>query len=320
MKVVIACIETRNPPETLQAFDGWDVTVHRVIGINQDAMGLYRRADGIITELHTITDDMMKGFERCRIIACASTGFDYVDFKAAARRGIWVTNCPGYCTDEVATHTMALLLSQARRLPQVRRLVREGEWDPRPLRPLPHVRGQTLGIIGWGRIGRAVSAKAQALGFNVIADDPYVDPKMMEAAGVRPADKETVLRESDYVSLHTPLTAETRHMMDARMLALMKPTAYLINTARGALIDEPALLAAVQNEKVAGAAVDVLTVEPPAPDHPFLHDDRIAITPHIAWCSEEADGAVWEWAAENVARVFRGEDPLHAVNQPQVMA
>jgi len=314
--IVIACIDTRNPPETLNALDGLDVKVHHVVGFH-DAReaSLYREADAIITEMHPVTDEMMETFNKCRIIACASTGYDYVDHVSAGKRGIWVTNCPGYCTDEVAMHTIALLLSQVRRLPQVRQLVRANEWDPRPARPIHHPRNQTLGIIGWGRIGRAVSAKAMALGFKVIANDPYVDPKQMLDAGVTPADKEAVMRESDYVSLHTPLTEETHHMVDARLLALMRPSSYLINTARGLLIEEESLLDAVQSGKIAGAALDVLSVEPPSPDHPFLHDDRFFITPHSAWCSEESDSAVWEWAAGNIAYALRDERPPHAVNQ-----
>lgn len=314
--LLIACMDTRNPPETLNALADLDVKVHRVVGFHDEQQAsLYREADAIITEMYPVTDDMMGTFNRCRIIACASTGYDYVDHSRAARRGIWVTNCPGYCTDEVATHTIALLLSQARRLPQVRQLVRANEWDPRPVRPIHHPRTQTVGIIGWGRIGKAVSAKAMALGFNVIANDPYIDPKQMLDAGVRPADKETLMQESDYVSVHTPLTEETRHMIDARLLALMRPSAYLINAARGLLIDETALLEAVQNGRIAGAALDVLSSEPPQPDHPFLHDDRFFITPHSAWCSEESDAAVWEWAARNVACALRNEKPPHAVNQ-----
>lgn len=313
--VVIACMDTRNPPATLKALEGIDVVIHRVIGLGQDAAALYRHADGIITEMHAFTGPMMDTFERCRIIACASTGYDYVEVDAATAHGIWVTNCPGYCTDEVATHTLALILSQARRLPQARQLVRQGEWDPRRIRPMPHVRKQTVGIIGWGRIGRAVTAKAQALGFTVIANDPYVDPALMEAAQVRPVDKESIMRESDYVSLHTPLTPETRRMIDARLLSLMKPTAYLVNTARGPLVDEAALLEVVQSGRITGAALDVLEVEPPALDHPFLQDDRFSVTPHSAWCSEESDAAVWEWAAGYVASVLRGERPAVAVNQ-----
>jgi D-3-phosphoglycerate dehydrogenase len=314
--IVIACIDTRNPPDTLQAFAGMEATIHRVIGFGHDDAELYRRADGIITELHAFDAARIATLERCRIIACASTGYDYVDLNAAARHGIWVTNCPGYCTDEVATHTIALILSQARRLAQVRQRVRHGEWDPRPVRPLPHVRGQTLGLIGYGRIGKAVAAKARALGFHVLACDPYVEEGPMRAAGVEPASRERVLRDSDYVSLHTPLTDETRDMLNAETLALMKPTTYLVNTARGALVVEEALLAAIHANRLAGAAVDVLRVEPPPADHPFLHEDRITVTPHSAWCSEESDHAVWEWAAGYVAAVLRGERPGGAVNEP----
>jgi D-3-phosphoglycerate dehydrogenase len=316
LNIVIACTDTRNPPETLNALAGLDVTVHRVIGFNNEQeASLYYEADGIITEMHPVTDEMLGTFNRCRIIACASTGFDYVDIASAAKRGIWVTNCPGYCTDEVATHTIALLLSQARRLPQLRQLARADEWSPRLARPIHHPRTQTVGIIGWGRLGRAASLKAMALGFKVIANDPYIDPKQMLDAGVVPADKETVMQESDYVSLHTPLTEETRHMINARLLALMRPSAYLINTARGLILDEAALVDAVQNGKIAGAALDVLATEPPPANHPFLHDDRFFITPHSAWCSEESDAAVWEWAAGDVASALRGEKPPHAVNQ-----
>jgi D-3-phosphoglycerate dehydrogenase len=314
--IVIACIDTRNPPEILKAFARLEVTVQRIVGFHGELeASIFRAADAIITEMHPVNDDIMATFQRCRIIACASTGFDYVDHVGAAKRGIWVTNCPGYCTDEVATHTIALLLSQARRLPQLRQLVHTDQWDPRPVRPLHHPRVQTVGIIGWGRIGRAVSVKAIALGFQVIANDPYVEPKQMLDAGVTPVDKQTLMRESDYVSLHTPLTNETQHMIDARLLALMRPSAYLINTARGLLIDEAALWEAVQNGNIAGAALDVLSSEPPSPDHPFLQDDRFFITPHSAWCSEESDAAVWEWAAGNVASALRNERPPHAVNE-----
>ncbi len=314
--LVIACIDTRNPPQHLAALDGLDIQVHSIIGFDNPAEAeLYREADGIITEMHPVTGPMMDTFKRCRIVACASTGYDYVDLAAATAHNIWVTNCPGYCTDEVATHTLALILSQARRLPQARALARAQQWDPRPVRPLPHVRRQTLGVIGWGRIGKAVAAKAQALGFNVLANDPYIDPQHMLAAGVTPADKETIARTADYVSLHTPLTDETRGMLNAHLFGLMKPTAYVVNTARGLLVNEGDLLKAVQTEQIAGAALDVLSVEPPPPDHPFLHDDRFIVTPHCAWCSEEADQAVWEWAAGYVANVLRGERPAGAVNE-----
>ena len=148
----------------------------------------------------------------------------------------------------------------------------------------------------------------------MVAHDPFIDVAQMLAAGVQPATKEALLQQADYVSLHTPLTAATRLMMNAPMLALMKPGAYLINTARGLLVDEAALLAAVNHGRIAGAALDVLAAEPPPADHALLNQDLIYITPHCAWCSEEADEAVWEWAAGYVAAVFRGERPQAAVN------
>ena len=315
--IVIACIETRYPPATLNALEGLDVNIQRVIGFdNSDEKSLFQSADALITEMHPVTDDLLADLTKCRIIACASTGYDYVDHANAGKRGIWVTNCPGYCTDEVATHTIALLLSQARRIPQQRQLVRNGEWDPRSVRPIHHPRMQTLGIIGWGRIGKLVSIKAMALGFNVIANDPYVDSKQMLDAGVRPVDKETLMQQADYVSLHTPLTTETRNMINAHLLSLMRSSAYLINTARGPIVDESALLEAVQQNMIAGAALDVLVTEPPdGMDHPIFHDERFVITPHSAWCSEESDAAVWEWAAGNVADVLKGKAPRNAVNQ-----
>jgi D-3-phosphoglycerate dehydrogenase len=314
--VVIACLDTRNPPDRIDAFANGDFVVRRILGMTSpEAYAEFREADGLIVELQTISAEMIADLKRCRVIACASTGFDYVDGGAAARRGIWVTHVPGYCTDEVATHTLALLLSQARRLPQLQKSVRAGEWDPRPVRPLNHVRGRTLGVLGYGRIGTAVAAKTAALGFRVVACDPYVDQEAMRAAGVRPVDLETLLRESDYLSLHVPLTEETRGLLDAQALALLKPQAYLINTARGAVVDEAALVEAVRSGRLAGAAIDVLASEPPPPDHPFLHDDRFTVTPHSAWCSEEADREVWERSASDVARVLRGERPNWPANQ-----
>jgi D-3-phosphoglycerate dehydrogenase len=312
--VVIGCIDTRNPPDALDALPGDRFVVHRIRGLER-AHPVLRDADAVITELNPITGAMIaEDMPRCRAIVCASTGFDYVDLRAAAARRIPVSNVPGYCTDEVATHTIALVLSRARRLPELRRLARAGEWDPRSVRPLPHVRGQTLGVIGYGRIGRAVARKAQALGLRVVACDPYVDPAEMTDAGVHPVDRPTLLREADWVSLHVPLTAETRGMIDAAALAAMKRGAYLLNTARGALVDETALLDAVRSGRLAGAAVDVLASEPPPADHPFFGEDRILVTPHVAWCSEEADRDVWQLAAAEVARVLGGDPPRWAVD------
>jgi phosphoglycerate dehydrogenase-like enzyme len=177
-----------------------------------------------------------------------------------------------------------------------------------------HVRrlqGQVLGLVGCGRIGMATAIKAQGLGLQVIAYDPFAAAGVLEAAGVQSVDFATLLNRSDYLSLHTPLTRTNRHLINAEALAQMKPSAYLINTARGPLIDEDALLAAVRAGQIAGAGLDVLTVEPPSPDNPLLHEPRILITPHMAWYTEESKIDVRKSGAEEVIRALRNQ-PLHA--------
>lgn len=312
--VVIAYLDVRDVPDHIPALDALGAGITRTHTLTTPEMrAALAAADGLIVELKPVTAEMLAGLERCRIIACASTGYDYVAWRAAAERGIWVTHVPDYCTEEVATHTLALLLSHARRLPGLAAQMRRGDWNPLPVRPIPRLRGQTLGIIGLGRIGKSVAAKAQAFGLQVIAHDPYVDDGTMAALGVRRVDREHVLGGADYVSLHTPLTDETERMIDAPALARMKPSAVLINTARGRLVDEAALLAVVRAGRLAGAALDVLSDEPPPAGHPLLHEPHITVTPHSAWCSEEADQEAWRRAAEDVARVLRGERPRHPV-------
>ncbi len=181
--------------------------------------------------------------------------------------------------------------------------------------PRRRLRGQTLGLLGFGRIGQAVAAKARGLGVELIVHDPFLNAQAIADAGARPVDRETLLRESDYLSLHAPLSEANRRFLDAAAFALMKPTAFVINTARGGLIDEEALLHAVQSGQIAGAALDVLTVEPPAPDHPLLHEPRVLITPHTGWYSEDANHDVRVRAAEEVVRVLSGDRPRCPVNQ-----
>jgi len=192
---------------------------------------------------------------------------------------------------------------------------RNGEWTHRLVAPLRRLRGQTLGLLGFGRIGQAVATKASGLGLEIMAHDPYLDAQVIVAGDARAVDRETLLRESDYLSLHVPLNDTTQRFLDAQALALMKPTAFVINTARGGLVDEEALLHAVRSGQIAGAALDVLTVEPPPPDHPLLHEPRIMITPHSGWYSEDANHDVRVRASEEVVRVLRGERPRCPVNE-----
>jgi D-3-phosphoglycerate dehydrogenase len=191
---------------------------------------------------------------------------------------------------------------------------REGRWRYRAETPIRRFAGQTLGVLGLGRIGSASARKGRGLGLNVIASDPYVPDARFTELGVRKVDFETLMRESDFLTLHTPLTPETRHIVDARALALMKPTAYLVNTARGEVVDVDALVAAIRAGTIAGAGIDVLPEEPPPPDHPILHEERIIVTPHIAWASTEAGYDSKVRGTEDVLRVLRGEPPKYPLN------
>jgi D-3-phosphoglycerate dehydrogenase len=271
-----------------------------------------------MVSIQHVTADVIAGLQKCRIISRVGTGLDAIDIPAATQRGIWVTNVPDYSVDEVSTHAVALLLAYARRIPSLVESTRRGSWDKMFVRPIQRLRGQTLGLVGFGRIGQAVADKARGFGLAIIVYDPYVEAQKLEALGVRPVDLETLLRTSDYISLHAPLTDSNQHIINAQALAQMKPTAFLINTARGALIDEDALVKALRDRQIAGAALDVFAVEPPAPDHPLLREERAMITPHIAWYSEAANHDVRVRGAEEVVRVLRGERPNYPVNNVNI--
>jgi D-3-phosphoglycerate dehydrogenase / 2-oxoglutarate reductase len=283
--------------------------------VTPEAIEAASKADALMVTIQDVTADIIAKLERCRIISRVGTGLDAINIPAATERGIWVTSVPDYSVDEVATHAITLLLVHARSLTDLLTAVHEGRWwDPARVRPVQRLKGQMLGLVGYGRIGQAMSVKARGLGLNVIAYDPYLKADALQTDGVQLADFETLLRTSDYISLHAPLTETTRHIINADALAQMKPTSYLINTARGPLVDEEALLQAVRSGHIAGAAIDVFAVEPPPADHPFLHEPRITITPHAGWYSEQSKVDVRYKGAEEVVRVLRGEKPRSPVN------
>lgn len=272
-------------------------------------------ADAIMVTTHRVPADLIAAMSRCRVISRAGTGLDAIDIPAATERGIWVAYVPDYSVDEVSSHAIALLLAHARGIPQLLESARAGNWSNRAAVPLRRLRGQTLGIFGFGRIGQMVAAKAAGLGMEVQAHDRFLSDEQIAAAGARPVDWETLLRTSDYLSLHAPLTADTKAVINAQSLALMKPTAVLINTARGGLIDEEALDQALSAGGLAAAALDVLSVEPPPAEHLLLRNPRALITPHSAWYSEDASVDVRVRASEEVVRVFRGERPRCPANE-----
>jgi D-3-phosphoglycerate dehydrogenase len=271
--------------------------------------------DALTVGLHDVTDAMLAEMPNCKIVVRVGTGYDAIDFEAAAKRGVWVTNVPDYSIDEVSTHALSLLLALERNLKGHLGVIAQGNWGYLSASPIRRLRGQTLGVLGYGRIGSEMGRKGQGIGLRVIAHDPVVSPERIRELGAEPVDFETLMRESDFLSLHVPLNDSTRRIINARALSLMKPTAYLINTARGDIVDIDALVDAVRAGTIAGAGIDVLPVEPPPVDSPVLHEPNIIITPHIGWASVEAGIDSRQRGAEDVLRVLRGERPRTPVNE-----
>jgi D-3-phosphoglycerate dehydrogenase len=277
-----------------------------------------RTADALMVGIDKITEEVIQGLDNCKIICRVGTGVDAIDIPAATRKGIWVTNIPDYSIDEVSSHAIALMLAQARHLFPHRQQGRQGIWRYRRETPIRRLADQTLGVIGLGRIGKASARKGVGLGMRVIANDPYIPDSDFASVGAEKVDFDTLMSQSDYVTLHVPLTNETRKLIDARALGLMKPTAFLVNTARGEVVDVPALVEAVRAEVLAGAALDVLPVEPPDLDDPVLHEERIIVTPHIGAASTEAGIDSRVRGAEDVVRTLRGGRPRYPLNEIEV--
>ncbi len=238
--------------------------------------------------------DAFGSFSRARFVLRPSVGYDDVDVEAATRHGILVGNVPDTFIDEVADHALTLILAASRRLPHMEQLVRGGRWaageDPRPAsRPVRRLSTMTLGLVGFGNIARLVAERARPFGFRLLACDPYVAADTAAALGVRLVPLEELLGQSDVVSLHVLLTKETRHLIDAPRLARMKPTAILVNTARGPVVDEAALIDALRSGRLGGAALDVFEIEPLDPASPLLRMSNVIVTPHLGSYSDEGD-------------------------------
>jgi D-3-phosphoglycerate dehydrogenase len=248
-----------------------------------------------------------------RIVAAPSVGYDHVDVEAAARRGVWVCNVPDYCVDEMADHALALLLALVRGVVELDRSVGDGRWEHDAAGPLQRVSDVRLGIVGFGRIGRALAARARALRMEVSAHDPLVPDEEIAAEGIRPAALTELLEWSSAISVHVPLTDDTHGLIGAAELALLPNGAFVVNVSRGGLVDVDALLAALESGRLGGAALDVLDVEQPerAPRAP-----RLIVTPHAGWYSERAHEEAHLRAAASVLDVMEGRPPRNAVNEP----
>ena len=280
----------------------------------EEIIKVARDADALLVTYAKITAEMIGQMKRCRIISRFGIGVDNVDIAAATASGIVVTKVPDYCIDEVSDHAMALLLAVVRKIPYSNKLVQAGDWRMPAVVPIARLRGRTLGLVGFGRIPQLVAPKAQSFGINVITYDPYVAKDVLAKANVKHVEFEELLKTSDYVSLHCPLMPETKHLMNAKTFAMMKPGSYIVNTGRGPLIDEAALAAALDKNQLAGAALDVVEKEPPT-DSPILGRDNVILTPHTAFYSEEALLELQVKAAQEVVRVLSGEAAKNPVNK-----
>ena len=284
---------------------------------NEDTLAeLAGDVDGILTCFAQVTDTVLRAAEKCVVVGRYGVGVDNIAVGTATELGMAVTYVPDYCVEEVSDHVMGLLLTWNRRVAYFDRLVKASGWGSLSLTmPILRLRGKKLGIVGFGRIGQAVCRKALAFGFEVLASDPFVPAATAANLGGKMVDMPTLLKESDFVTLHSPLIPETQNLIGAEELALMKPNAFLINCARGPLIDETALYDALQGNRIAGAGLDVLVDAHPAPDHPLLGLENVIITPHVAFFSEEAVLELEERAAGEVAAVLQGRMPENLVNR-----
>lgn len=284
-------------------------------GTADEIVGLAAGVDAILTCWKQVPPAALDAATRCRIVSRYGIGLDNIPVAHATALGMVVTNVPDFCLDEVAEHTLALLMACGRRIVPHAEQTRQGVWSQAGARGMPRLRGQTLGLVGYGNIAQAVAQRARAFGLEVMACTPRLAADALAPWGRATNDLDVLLAAADYVSLHVPLTPETRGLINGARLAQMKPTAYLINTSRGAIINEDSLLAALKDGQIAGAALDVMSSEPPSPDHPLLRHPRVITTPHVAFYSEAAIVDLATKAARHVAQALRGEVPDRVVNR-----
>jgi D-3-phosphoglycerate dehydrogenase len=327
-------------PETvvIADYDYGDVDVERAIieeagfeliaaqcKTEDEVIDVAHGAAAVIAQYATISARVIADLPDCRVIARYGTGVDIVDVDAATRHDILVTNVPNdWCENEVADHAMALLLAVARKVNVYDRATRGGTWQWQTGAPIHGLRGTVLGLLSFGAIARAIAARAAGFGMRITAHDPYLTAEQMAAAGAQAVSFDELVAGSDCLVIQSPLTAETHHLFDEVQLRRMKPTAILVNTARGPIVDDRALHRALSEGWIAGAGLDDIEEEPAKvrdwrPDNALFRLDNVVITPHAAYYSEESIGTVRRFAAEEVVRVLRGQPPLSPVNAAELV-
>jgi D-3-phosphoglycerate dehydrogenase len=277
-----------------------------------------RDADAVLAFDAVMTRRVIEAMPRCKVIVNYGVGYDSIDIDAATENNIIVVNNPSieWCAEEVSNHAIALLLACAKKLVLLNNSTKQGHWfEWGGQAPVVPIHGQTLGVVGCGNLGRMVATKAQCFSLRVLGYDPYVDKSLAKESGITLVSLPELLRESDFISINTLLNEETWHLVGENELKQMKPTAYLINTARGKVVDEPALIKALQEEWIAGAGLDVFEKEPVDSDNPLLKMDNVVATPHIASYSDVTIKLLATIAGQQAARVLSGQWPNNVINK-----
>lgn len=276
---------------------------------------LCTKADGMIVTYADINSEVIEKLIKCRIIARTGVAVNNIDVKEATKHRIYLTNVVTAQVDDVANHTVTLLLASVKKILLLNNHVKNGFWDFKIAVPIHKLTGNILGLAGFGNISRAVAARVKPFGINVITYDPFVAKEVFEENNVKSVEFDELLHESDYISIHMPLTKDTKNMFSFREFEKMKPNAYIINTARGGIIDENALIDALEKQKIAGAGLDVLATEFPGKIHPLYKYPNVIITPHSAYYSEECVEDLQKSAAHEIVRVLNGGKPISLVNK-----
>jgi D-3-phosphoglycerate dehydrogenase len=294
-----------------QLVDGGDLPIEKALALCEDA-------EGIMVRRVQITPELIKTFKKCKMLLRYGVGVDNIDMRAATEAGIIVGHVPVYCQDEVSSHAIALLLACIRQVVLTNKKMETGGWDVHREDFVYRMAGKTLGLVEFGTLAQAVARKMQGWNLRLLACDPYAEPETARPFNVTLAPFETVLKESDYISMHVPLLPETRHMINRSTLCLMKSGAIVVNTARGPVVDGTALLDSLDNRHLASAALDVFEEEPLPIESPLRHHPRLIVTDHMAWYSEDSQIELQRTAAEEIARGCTGGLP-RAIANPEVL-
>lgn len=274
-----------------------------------------KNVDGLISQYAPIGEKVFRNLQSLEVVARYGIGVDTINLEAASNHDVCVVNVAQYCQDEVADHVLALLLALGRKIVLLDRNIKNGNWDLEVAKPIKRIEDGLLGLIGFGSIAQNLSQKASAFGLEVLVYDPYVEGSIVEENNAKHADLDKLLHVSDYISMHTPLNKETRYMIGKSELEKMKKSAILINTSRGEVVDEKALVRALRGRDIAAAGLDVTEKEPIGAENPLLELDNVVITPHVAWYSEESKLELKTKAAQGIADVLKGEKPTYLVNE-----